>query len=96
MKFSHVSAFSFGRDKKRSNIYNPDQLERTDRLYTPGPGQYEPNLSMKRTDPRWKYLIIIQNWNRSKISKRKKSHTRTRNIRIITISRKGSEILNRA
>jgi hypothetical protein len=35
MNFNHVPAYGFGHSKK-------NQIERTDRLYTPGPGTYAP------------------------------------------------------
>ncbi len=35
-------------------MINLDQLEKTDRLYTPGPGQYDANQSVRRSDPKWK------------------------------------------
>lgn len=28
----------------------------TNRLYTPGPGQYTPSLNVKRSMPKWKYI----------------------------------------
>lgn len=35
MKFSHVPAWGFGKSKKL-------EIEKTDPLYNPGPGQYAP------------------------------------------------------
>ncbi|MCQ2818671.1 MAG: hypothetical protein MJ252_15500 [archaeon] len=46
MKFSHAPAYGFGRAPKCT-------LEKNDILYTPGPGNYQPNLKHKRKDPQW-------------------------------------------
>ena len=46
MKFAHPPAYGFGRARKC-------EIEKTDRLYTPGPGQYAPGISGHR-DPTWK------------------------------------------
>ena len=42
MKFSHANAYSFGKSQKCT-------LDKTDPLYTPGPGQYQPGI-LKRSD----------------------------------------------
>lgn len=48
MKFGHVSAYSFGKSYK-------GQLDKTDRLYTPGPGAYTPSSNtVRRSNPHWK------------------------------------------
>ena len=54
MKFSHVSAWSFGKGVKSNFFLNRDNLEKTDRIFTPGPGSYESTLSNKRASPHWK------------------------------------------
>ena len=46
MKFAHTTAYSFGHSKK-------GELDKTDPLYTPGPGQYAPIINVK-TMPKWK------------------------------------------
>ena len=46
MKFSHANAYSFGKSQKCT-------LDKTDPLYTPGPGQYQPGI-LKRSEPKWK------------------------------------------
>ena len=46
MNFNHVPAYGFGHSKK-------NQIERTDRLYTPGPGTYAPR-TWGRHMPTWK------------------------------------------
>ena len=46
MNFAHPPAYGFGRARKC-------EIEKTDRLYTPGPGQYAPGISGHR-DPTWK------------------------------------------
>jgi hypothetical protein len=54
MKFAHVSAYSFGRDRKGIiSILTGGLLEKTDRLFTPGPGTYSPGTT-KRSSPQWK------------------------------------------
>ena len=53
MNFAHVSAFSFGKDKKGMKHFILGKFERTDRLTTPGPGSYTPGLT-KRSTPGWK------------------------------------------
>ena len=58
MKFSHVSAWSFGKGVKSIITLKIDQLEKTDRIYTPGPGSYDSTLTNKRASPHWKYIII--------------------------------------
>ena len=57
MKFSHANAYSFGRSKKC-------EIERTDPLYTPGPGQYAPSIN-KRSYPKWKIGTATRGSNRS-------------------------------
>ena len=46
MKFSHAPAYGFGHARKC-------EIERTDPLYTPGPGQYAPGIQGFR-EPTWK------------------------------------------
>ena len=46
MKFAHPSAYSFGHSQKGN-------LDKTDPLFTPGPGQYAP-MKFTRTMPKWK------------------------------------------
>ena len=45
MKFNHVPAYSFGRKKKC-------EIEKTDPLFNPGPGQYAPKGI--KGGPTWK------------------------------------------
>ena len=46
MKFNHVPAYGFGRARKC-------EIEKTDPLYNPGPGNYNPNLNCSKS-PTWK------------------------------------------
>ena len=46
MKFNHAPAYGFGKARKL-------EIERTDPLYTPGPGQYAPGIKGRRY-PTWK------------------------------------------
>ena len=46
MNFNHAPAYGFGRARKC-------EIEKTDRLYTPGPGQYAPGISGRKY-PTWK------------------------------------------
>jgi hypothetical protein len=37
-----------------TTILKIGQLDRTDPLYNPGPGQYTPGLTTRKTNPQWK------------------------------------------
>ena len=57
MKFSHSAAFSFGKTSKGKKFQCfklIGRLDRTDPLYTPGPGQYDPSINRKSA-PKWRY-----------------------------------------
>lgn len=56
MKFSHASAYSFGRSSKCT-------LEKTDPLFTPGPGQYAPSIN-KKSNPQWRIGTAKRGGNR--------------------------------